>query len=183
MAKTYQIGERISVSKKDESISIIIYPEKSKLNQAILFIWFLLWTVGGLIMLLGRQLGYYSAPKTYVMVWMAFWLYFEYITGYALLWRSFGFERILIKNKKLYYKKEIRGKGKTKSFDIEFIKDPQLVTTDERSFAKVMSDSYWMPGGEKIFFWYQGKQIRLGQQLNESDAKNLLKLIKSETTV
>jgi hypothetical protein len=37
-----------------------------------------------------------------------------------------------------------------------------------------------MPGGEKIFFWYQGKQVRLGQQLNESDTKNLLKLLKTE---
>ncbi len=45
MAKTYSIGERISVSKKDDSTSIIIYPEKSKINQTILFIWFLLWKV------------------------------------------------------------------------------------------------------------------------------------------
>jgi hypothetical protein len=111
---------------------------------------------------------------------MAFWLYFEYITGYALLWRSLGFERILLKNHKLFYKKDLRGKGKTKTFDIAFIKDPQVVLTEERSFAKVMSDSYWMPGGEKIFFWYQGKQVRLGQQLNESDTKNLLKLLKTE---
>lgn len=180
MVKTYNIGERISISKKEDSTSIIIYPEKSKLNQAILLVWFLLWTTGGLIMLFGRQLGYYSAPKTYVMVWMAFWLYFEYITGYALIWRSYGFERILLKNKKFFYKKEICGKGKTKIFDFEFIKDPQVLPINERSFAKVMSDSYWMPGGEKVFFWYQGRQIRFGQQLNENDAKSLLKLIKNE---
>ncbi|MFN4234837.1 MAG: hypothetical protein ACK4IK_08530 [Bacteroidia bacterium] len=180
MPKTYSIGERISVSKKEDSTSIIIYPEKSKINQILLFVWFLLWTAGGLIMLFGRQLGYYSAPKTYVMVWMAFWLYFEYIVGYALLWRSYGFERILLKNKKLYYKKEIIGKGKTKTFEFEFIKDLQLLPINERSFAKVMSDSYWMPGGEKLFFWYQGKQIRFGQQLHDNDAKNLLKLLKNE---
>lgn len=183
MAKLYSIGQRISISKKDNSTSIIIYPEKSKINQAVLLIWFLLWTAGGLIMLIARQLGYYSTPKTYVLVWMAFWLYFEFIVGYALLWRSFGFERILIKNGKLLYKKEILGSGKTKSFQLELIKDPQLVPTDERSFAKVMSDSYWMPGGEKIFFWYQGKQIRIGQQLNDSDAKNLLKIIKAEIKI
>jgi hypothetical protein len=180
MSKIKQIGERISISKKDDSTSIIIYPEKSKINQTILFIWFILWTAGGVIMLIGRQLGYYSAPKTYVLVWMAFWLYFEYVTAYALIWRSFGFERILIKNNKLYLKNEIRGKGKLKIFDIEFIKDLQLVPIDERSFAKVMSDSYWMPGGERLYFWYQGKQIRFGQQLNENDAKELLKFLKRE---
>jgi hypothetical protein len=180
MSKIKQIGERISISKKDDSTSIIIYPEKSKINQTILFIWFILWTAGGVIMLIGRQLGYYSAPKTYVLVWMAFWLYFEYVTAYALIWRSFGFERILIKNNKLYLKNEIRGKGKLKIFDIEFIKDLQLVPIDERSFAKVMSDSYWMPGGERLYFWYQGKQIRFGQQLKENDAKELLKFLKRE---
>jgi len=180
MSKIKQIGERISISKKDDSTSIIIYPEKSKINQTILFIWFILWTAAGVIMLIGRQLGYYSAPKTYVLVWMAFWLYFEYVTAYALIWRSFGFERILIKNNKLYLKNEIRGKGKLKIFDIEFIKDLQLVSIDERSFAKVMSDSYWMPGGERLYFWYQGKQIRFGQQLNENDAKELLKFLKRE---
>jgi hypothetical protein len=180
MSKIKQIGERISISKKDDSTSIIIYPEKSKINQTILLIWFILWTAGGLIMLIGRQLGYYSAPKTYVLVWMAFWLYFEYVTAYALIWRSFGFERLLIKNNKLYLKNEIRGKGKIKTYDIEFIKDLQLVPIDERSFAKVMSDSYWMPGGEKLYFWYQGKQIRFGQQLNENDSKELLKFLKRE---
>lgn len=180
MAKIYNIGKRISISKKEGSTSIIIYPEKNKLNQAVLLVWFLLWTAGGLIMLFARQLGYYSAPKTYVMVWMAFWLYFEYITGYALIWRSYGFERILLKNKKLFYKKEIRGTGKTKTYDFEFIKDLQLLPTKENSFANVISDSYWMPGGEKLFFWYQGRQIHFGQQLNEIDAKNLLKLMKNE---
>jgi hypothetical protein len=43
-----------------------------------------------------------------------------------------------------------------------------------------MSDSYWMPGGEKLYFWYQGKQIRFGQQLKENDAKDLLKFLKRE---
>jgi hypothetical protein len=180
--KNYKIGNRISVSKKEDSTSILIFPEKTKLNQSVLFLWFTLWTIGGLSMLIGRQLGYYSAPKTYVMVWMAFWLYFEYVTGYALLWRSFGFERILIKNSKLLYKKDLKGSGKTGTYDTEFIKDLAIVDMQDKTFMRVMSDSYWMPGGEKITFWYNGKRVRMGQQLSDGDAKNLVKLIKAEIT-
>jgi hypothetical protein len=43
-----------------------------------------------------------------------------------------------------------------------------------------MNNSYWMIGGEKLAFDYYGKEIKFALQIEESEAKALLKILKTE---
>ena len=61
--------------------------------------------------------------KVAILVWLGFWAYFEYKTFKAVMWRSFGVEKIKIRDRKLFYRKAVRGRGKIKVYEFDFIKD------------------------------------------------------------
>jgi len=111
---------------------------------------------------------------------LGFWAYFEYKIFHAYLWRKSGKEKIKIRDKKFLYKRDISGRGKIKSFETDFIKDLRMPEPKENSFSENLNNSYWVIGGEKLAFDYYGKEIKFGIQLEEADAKALLKLIMKE---
>ena len=58
------------------------------------------------------------------------------------------------------------------------MKDLQLIEKNKGDFFQFMNESFWVMGGESISFMYGAKIYRLGIQLNEGDARELLKQIK-----
>jgi hypothetical protein len=174
------IGKRISIKRSDSELSIVILSMVNKAKNRLLLLWIILWSVSGLIVLS----QFFTMPdpnaKTAIIVWMGFWVYFEYKIFSAYLWRKSGKEKIKIKEKKIFYKRDVSGKGKIKTFEIDFIKDLRIIEPKENSFTENLNNSYWVIAGEKIAFDYYGKEIKLGLQLDEIDTKALLKLIKNE---
>ncbi len=115
-----------------------------------------------------------------IIVWMGFWAYFEYKAFKAFLWRKYGVEKIKLHEGKLFYKRDVAGRGKVKVFDAEFIKDLRILEAKENSFLENVNNSYWVVGGEKIAFDHYGKEIKIGIQLEKQDADELIKLIKKK---
>ena len=64
------------------------------------------------------------------------------------------------------------------SYDLETLKNMELVNLDEKAFAKAYQDAFWTVGGEKIVFDYIGKKVVFGLRLTEKDAKTVVKMIK-----
>ena len=174
------LSERISVSEKPQATSIIITPERVEAKQTLLFTWLVFWTIGGIIVFSQLFYDYNKDTKLFLLVWLFFWAYFEYVMVGAYFWRKYGFERIIIKNGKLNYKKDIKGRGKTKNFDIEFVRNIEMIDHSDSSFFKNLSRSYWVVGGETIKFDYHSKTISIGMQLEQEEAGKLMKLIKSK---
>ena len=172
------IGKRISTLKTDGVSSFVIIPTDTNWKLHLLFTWFFLWTVSGVIIMANYFSLTNTNTKTLVLVWLGFWAYFEFKIGKAFLFKKFGKEKIWIKNGKLNYWKDVAGRGKKLEFDIELIKDLQLVEKNKRDFFQFMNESFWVVGGESISFTYGAKTYRLGVQLNDDDAKELLKQIK-----
>ena len=113
-----------------------------------------------------------------VLIWLGFWAYFEFKIGRAFLFKKFGKEKIWVKGDKFNYWKDVSGRGKKLEFEIELMKDLQLIEKNKRDFFQFMNESFWVMGGESISFMYGAKIYRIGIQLNEDDAKELLKQIK-----
>lgn len=170
--------ERISVSEKPGSTSIIVYPYRDKQKEMWLGIWLLGWLLGGLVMA-----GYFfigsmeKEQRLFLLVWIAFWLYFLWLGSNAWFWRRKGFERILIKEGKLFYKKEISGRGKGRVFETEAIQNLRAEEPSDRSLIYHLSSSYWYVGGETITFDHFHKKVILGQQLSPGEQKKLLQAI------
>ncbi|MCC6838279.1 MAG: hypothetical protein IT234_07060 [Bacteroidia bacterium] len=175
------IGKRISIKKKENhEWSIVIISTTEKVKNILLFAWLFAWSVSGVIVFT----QYFTVPdpdtRVAIMVWMGFWAYFEYKIVKAFLWRKYGVEKIKLHEGKLFYKRDVAGRGKIKVYDAEFIKDLRVVEAKENSFLENVNNSYWVVGGEKIAFDYYGKEIKIGIQLEKPDADALVKLIKKK---
>ncbi|MHB8258719.1 MAG: hypothetical protein ACYDCN_00260 [Bacteroidia bacterium] len=172
------IGNRISTLKAHGVSSFVIIPTATNWKLHLLFIWLLLWTVSGIIVAGNYFTLTNTNTKIMIVVWLGFWAYFEFRIGRSFIFKKFGKEKIWIKQGKLTYWRDIAGRGKQIAFDKDLIKDLQLIEKNKRDFFQFMNESFWVMGGESISFGYGAKTYRLGVQLNEEDAKELLKQLR-----
>jgi hypothetical protein len=174
------IGERISIVKKDDELKIVILSERDKFKNKLLLLWLILWTLSGICVFIYFLQQQDKNTKLALLVWIAFWAYFEFKIYKAALWRSKGIEVIKIKPEKLLYQRIFNSPKKYLTYKIDFIKDLRMQTPSDASFTDAMNNSYWLIAGEKLVFDYFGKEIKLGLQLSEADAKLLWKLLTKE---
>jgi hypothetical protein len=114
----------------------------------------------------------------FIIVYLAFWFYFEFKITRAFLWRKFGKEKLWIKHGKLFYQREVSGKGKIAEYDLELVNDLQLIEISHASFADQINQSFWIKGGERLAFQYQAKTVQFGMQLSDEEAREVLKEMK-----
>ena len=174
------IGNRISIKHKENELSIIVLSQRDKTKNIMLSLWLLLWTIGGIIIFLEYFILTDANTKLAIVVWLGFWGYFEFKIFKALLWRKSGIEKIKLRDNKLFYKRDTSGRGKIKVFEFDFIKDLRLTEQKEKGFFESLNNSYWVIAREKISFDYYGKEIKIAIQLDDAEAKQLLKLLKKE---
>jgi len=172
------IGKRISVLREGDTASFVILPSDASWKIYLLFGWLFLWTVSGVIV----AANYFTMPnlnmKLVLIMWLAFWAYFEFKIGKAFLFRRFGKEKIWVKGGRLYYWRDIAGRGKKLEFDKELVKDFEVIEKNKKDFFASMNESFWVIGGESLVFSYGAKTYRLGIQLPEADARELLRQVK-----
>ena len=168
----------ISVVKKENEISIVISAgEKASSSYLILF-WLVCWTFCGAYIIYSLSQIPSRDEKIFVLVFAAFWIYFEVRTFNAFMWKRFGREVIKIKEGKFFIKKDIRKRGKIHAYEIDFIKDLRKRFEDNQSFVNILSSTDWLQLREALAFDCAGKEIKFGYQLNDEDAQALLKLIR-----
>jgi hypothetical protein len=178
--KMEYIGKRISIKKDDKGMSIVILSTADKIKKILLVGWFFLWTLCGVIVLSQYFLIQDQQTRAALIVWLGFWAYFEYKTFKAVMWRSFGVEKIKLRDGKFLYKKDVSGKGKINTYNFDFIKDLRIIEQKDNSFFENLNNSYWVIAGEKIAFDYEGKEVKFALQLDEVDTKALFKVIKTQ---
>jgi hypothetical protein len=176
--KVETIGKRISVYKSDEVSSFVIMPTDAGWKLYLLFGWLFLWTLSGVIV----AANYFTLTnvniKLVVIMWLAFWAYFEFKIGKAFLFRKFGKEKLWIRNGKLFYWRDIAGRGKKMEFDRELVRDIQAIEKKKTDFFQSLNESFWVIGGESISFSYGSKTYLIGIQLPEEDARELVRQVK-----
>lgn len=171
------IGERVSYSEKNGELIIVISGKVEKWQETLLTVWMIAWTFCG-IYVLAQLFGEYSREeKLMFVVYTSFWAYFEYKIVYAFFWRKWGSELIRVGGGSIQIKKDIKKYGKVNSYFIENLKNLKQEYLKDRSFAKVMANSFWNMTEKAISFEYFGKLIAFGIQLSDEDAKKVLKLI------
>jgi hypothetical protein len=82
-----------------------------------MFLWLLAWSVSGVIVIANYFTLQQESAKLCIVIWLAFWAYFEFKIIRVFMWKRFGKEKLWIKNGTLFYQQDINGKGKIKEFD------------------------------------------------------------------
>lgn len=172
------ISDRVSVSEKEDVLSIVILPttEKKKLN--LMLLWLLAWTGCGVIVLINYFKLNNTDARMFIIIYLSFWFYFEYKIARAFIWKKYGREKVWLKTGKLFHQKEINGKGKIKEYEIGLINDLKIIELSHASFADTINQSFWIKGGERIQFQYLSKTIPFGMQLNDKEAYDIIREIK-----
>jgi len=168
------IGERVSILEKDNLFSLVILPFKDPKKLLFMFLWLMAWTVCGIIVFVNYFQVQDKNAKLFILVYLAFWVYYEYKITRAFIWRRSGKEKLWIADGTVHYQQEISKRGKIQKFDFSLIQDLVLIEQEELSFAEVINNSFWIKGGERIAFSCQHKTIRFGMQLTDKEAKAII---------
>ncbi len=174
MENVQVIGQRSSVLIKDQVFSLVILPTDDKKKTNLLFLWLMAWSVSGIIILVNYFKLTQENAKLMIIVWLAFWAYFEFKIIRVYMWKRFGKEKLWIKNGTLLYQQDINGRGKVKEYDLNLISDFSLVELVNGSIADTFSQTFWVKGGERIEFTCQAKIIKFGMQLTDEEATKII---------
>ena len=174
------ISKRSSVLIKDGVFSLVILPTDDKKKTNLLFLWLLAWTISGVIVIGNYFTITQDKAKLLLIIWIAFWAYFEFKIVRVFMCKRFGKEKLWIKNGLLLYKEDINGRGKTKEFDLNLISNLELITLTNGSIADTFSQTFWVKGGERIQFTCQSKVIKFGMQLADDEAKKIISALNKQ---
>jgi len=174
------ISKRSSVLIKDGVFSLVILPTEDKKKTNLLFLWLLAWTISGVIVIGNYFTITQDKAKLLLIIWIAFWAYFEFKIIRVFMWKRFGKEKLWIKNGLLLYKEDINGRGKTKEFDLNLISNLELIALTNGSIADTFSQTFWVKGGERIQFTCQSKVIKFGMQLADDEAKKIISALNKQ---
>jgi hypothetical protein len=174
------LNDRISHSENEDRLVIVISGKINKVQVTMLTIWIGLWTFCGAAVITQILGDYSSEIKLTLLIYLAFWGYFEYKIGYALFWRLWGSELIKIDSNSISIKKDIKGYGKVNTYLFENIDDLQEVDQSDNTFIQTLNRSFWSISEKALEFKYFNKRTLFGIQLSEKETKMLLSKMKAK---
>ncbi|MCB0764330.1 MAG: hypothetical protein R2815_09235 [Flavobacteriales bacterium] len=174
------LSERVSVSRADGRTSVVISARLPKSKEALLITWAVAWSLCGAYVLYARSAVPEGDPlRQYMLAFLAFWAYFAFKVGKALLWRLKGFELWRIKDGTLTIKDSLFGFGKARPYFVDNITHLGLLNIDERSWKWQLNDSFWVIGGERLGFEHMGRKVAFGKGLSPEEARKLVPVLKA----
>lgn len=173
------VSERVSILKEDDLLSIVVLPDSNKKKLFLLFLWLLAWSVCGIIVFFNYFKLTESNAKLFVIVYLSFWLYFEYRIIRVFMWKRAGREKLWIKSGILYYQREVNGRGKINEYHLELIGKMKLLELNTASFSDFINQSFWIKGGERLEMPVQSRFLRVGMQLTDQEALSIIMEVNS----
>jgi hypothetical protein len=161
------IGDEIHIAAKKEWWSLVFLP-----------VWLAGWTFGGITAMKWILHPGPSTPRAFISLWLLGWALGESWAVYQWFWTAFGKEIVQIKEGNITIKRDILGRGRSRSFPIGSV-------TNLRASGIFPSSSYWdnylvqmrLLGGT-VAFDSQGRTQRFGIQLTETEAQHVVQELK-----
>lgn len=174
------MAQRINTVKKEGGTLIKVKAYQDVDKQKFFTIYLITWTLCGLAISSQLFVDVEEELKSMLIVFFAFWAYFEYLLVKAYRWRKSGEEQFFIKEEEMHYGRTYNNRGILRPYRKELINKVRLIDEEKSTFVKVFSDSYWVIGGERLAFSAAGKVVPFGLRLSDKEAKKLMKLINQE---
>lgn len=173
------ISNRISVD-DSKKLSIVILGKVERWKESLLLYWLLAWSFCGTVFVyqfFGEGPLQYSIP---MLIMILFFLYFEIRMMKVFFYRRNGYEHIKFGEEELIIQNKFFKKGKENHYKTNEIEGFYQTEHSSRNFFSFMEDSFWVIGGQRIYFSYRNKKVILGIQLNEVEVKRLLSLLNGQ---
>lgn len=152
-----------------------------KSNKQIWFLIFMpaflvMWTLAGIGVAFSLLSGNGSAG---VLLWLVMWAVAEGFICYAVAWALFGKEIVELGDGVLTIRRVTLGLGPTRSYEADEVQDirPAGYFGSFGAFSWSWNLAYWGLTGGTVAFDYRGKTERFGIQLEEREARELVRAI------
>lgn len=170
------ISDRISIDETN-NFSVVILGKIERWKESLLLFWVLAWTFCGMVFL-----TYFFGDTPYhydlaMLILLSFWAYFEVRIVKVFFWRRKGFEQIQFKETVISIRNSLFTTGKERLYNIEGIDAFYALENPTRNFFAFMEDSFWVIGGDRIYFDYFGKKVVFAKQMNPEETKKMLQVL------
>lgn len=165
--------DKIKINQLGKAIEITISGKIAKDKFISLSIWFVLWTIAGIAVISQLPTITDESTRTFVWVWLAFWAYFFYRTGKAVMWRKMGAEKITIDAEHFTLINDVPLGSKGWKVEMAQIRNFTNLTVDRNNFVANYFESFWVVGGETIGFYADGKLYSIAKQIPKNDVEKL----------
>jgi hypothetical protein len=173
------VSERVSIERKGEQLSMVISPRLSRMQEALLVAWNVAWWICGVFILVELFRMPAGSQRSFVIAFMAFWLWFAFRIGRVMLWRLKGFELLRLKDGRFTIKDSILGYGRANDYFLENIQRFGALSIDESSWTWQLNDSFWVMGAERLGFEHLGRKVVFGKGLTHDEAQRLMTIIEA----
>ncbi len=117
--------------------------------------------------------GNAGEQRGFLAFWLVAWTLGGLAAAYAVLWTTFGRERVILRPDALLLRREVLGIGRTRAYDIRYVKDLRLAAP-AGAFDYRHGLEFWGFGGGRIAFDYGAKTVYCAPSLDEAEAKQVV---------
>jgi hypothetical protein len=173
------VSARVSVERNADLLSVVIAPRLSRMQEALLVAWNLAWLLCGAIIFVELLRMPSGSPRSFVIAFLAFWVWFAIRIGRVMLWRLKGFELLRVKDGRLTIKDSILGYGRANDYFIENIQRFGALAIDESTWTWQLNDSFWVMGAERLGFEHLGRKVVFGKGLTQEESQRLATILEA----
>lgn len=171
------INPNISIKHSPDIWSLVIKPHITVWQRRILLLWILCWTACGIWVMTQYTRIQNQNEKLFIIMYLSFWLYFEWSMLRVYLWKRFGKEGLWIKDGQLFYNQVRLKSNSIQSWPLQSLGSCEAVTYNPNGFNEIISQSFWMKGHPRIQISCPGKRLCFGFQLDVKTTQALIKHI------
>jgi hypothetical protein len=172
------ISARMSVAKTDTELSIVIASVADRRQTYMMGFWLMFWLALGVIGIVYLFFLPDKQMRVMLLVWLGFWIYFAYTVGKAWLWKRYGYELIKVREGKLVFKRDVRGRGFVNTYPTYQIQQLRANASKSPGWVQRLGGNYLSTEGESIVFDMPDKEIRFGYQLSQAERDAVIRLLR-----
>src|SRR5580658_683677 len=156
-------GIELHIAAKREWSALIFLP-----------IWLVGWTFGGIMAMKSILYPGPSTPHAFLWLWLMLWALGEAWTIYHWLWTAFGKEIVRIGDGELTIKRDLLGRGRSRSFPIGTVTNLRTIgfSPEPPNWSNYLAQMNL--GDGEVAFESQGQPQRFGIELTVQEAQRVV---------
>ncbi|MBI5928637.1 MAG: hypothetical protein HY862_04970 [Chloroflexi bacterium] len=119
-------------------------------------------------------------PGVFMLFWFTFWTLGGTSILLSVLWQIIGIETISVSATGIFVRRQVMGIGRSKAYDAQYIQGLRVVPSEPYLLRQRRNPySLWFFNFGALAFDYGAKTFRIGGDLEEAEARDMLATIQS----
>jgi hypothetical protein len=172
-------ARRSSSRQTPEGLEISIPAKRNIFILLFLAAWLVGWGVGEVSAARELLFGRADTPVLFLGGWLIAWTLGGGVALYTWLWTLKGREMVILRPDTIVSKSDLWGLGRSKEYDLQHTKNLRVAPISWNPHDWGAAMQFWGIGGGPIAFDYGSQTVRIGSGLDEAEAREIVKELRS----